>query len=266
MDGTPATAIEREWERELASGLAARRFADWRRRHSALRRFSSPHAVLRFLHGPGDPGGKDRVLAALLSEAPADVVAARFVLRAILPGLRGRGGRALIDARERDELWSAMLASAWERIRSYPTEGGPRRVAATLVLNAVRDALRELGQRRRERAELDPPSAVPSTTPVDVDVEALLGRAVAAGALSGREAELVLATRIDGRALASVAQAEGVAYNTMKLRRQRAERRLLLWLGYPAVPRGQQRRPSLTARVAGAGPSGQAGGNDQPTH
>lgn len=266
MESNPLSSIEQEWERELASGDVARRLAAWRLAHPVLRRFASPPSVLRFLHGPGDSAAKDRVLAALLIEAPADDVAARLVLRAILPGLRGRGGRAMVDARERDELWSAVLANAWERIRSYPAEGGPGRVAATLVLNAVRDALRELGQRRRERAELHPRSAVPSTPPVDGDVDGLLGRAVAAGALSEREAELVLATRIDGRALAAVAAVEGVAYNTMKLRRQRAERRLLLWLGFRAVPRGQQRRPSSSARVAGAGPSGQAGGNDQPTH
>jgi DNA-directed RNA polymerase specialized sigma24 family protein len=259
------SSIERGWEREVASGDVARQLAAWRLAHSGLRRFATPHSLLRFLHGPGDSAAKDQILAALLTEAPADDVAARLVLRAIVPGLRGRGGRALVDAAERDELWSAVVANAWERIRTYPAEGGPRRVAAALVLNAVRDALRELGQRRRERAELDPRWAVPSTPPVDADVEGLLGRAVAAGALSEREAELVLASRIDGQALASVAEAEGVAYNTMKLSRQRAERRLLLWLGYRAVPRGQQRRPSSSARVAGAGPLGQAGGNDQPT-
>jgi DNA-directed RNA polymerase specialized sigma24 family protein len=88
----------------------------------------------------------------------------------------------------------------------------------------------------------------------DADVDSLLETAVRAGALSADEAETILASRIDGRDLADLARCAGVSYNAMKVRRQRAERRLLVFLGYRPVPRGRQNRPSSLARVAGDGP------------
>jgi DNA-directed RNA polymerase specialized sigma24 family protein len=266
VDRVPLDQMEQEWRHEILGDRVAARFAYWRGQHRPLRAFGSPVGIVRFLHGEGDPARKDEVLEAVLREASGDEVAARFVLHAILPGLKHRAGRMLIDSRDREELWSALLAIAWQRIRSYPQAGGPRRVAATLVLNVVRDSVRELRRRREEAGELISPEATAiaatGAPSPDNDVEALVEEGVAAGAISESEAELVLATRIDGRPLATLAEETGVAYNTMKVRRQRAERRLLLWLGYPPVPRGQQRRPSLAARVVGAGPSGQAGGSD----
>ena len=56
-------------------------------------------------------------------------------------------------------------------------------------------------------------------------------RAVAAAAISEEEAELILRTRIDGADLRALADEAGLAYNTLVVRRLRAERRLLLFLG-----------------------------------
>lgn len=102
---------------------------------------------------------------------------------------------------------------------------------------------------------------------VEGDIEPLLVEAVAAGAISRDEATLILASRFEGRPLAALAEEEAVAYNSLKLRRQRAERRLLLYLGYPPVPRGRQRRPlsqcSDYRRAAGAGRAGD--GNQSTT-
>ncbi len=122
------------------------------------------------------------------------------------------------------------------------------------------------------RLAREPPTALESRelrpawpTAEGGDLDALLGVAVAAGALTGREAELVAVTRFDGIPLAHIATATGASYNTVKLRRLRAERRLLVWMGYPPVPRGSQKRPSCSAQVAGAGSRSHAGASRSPS-
>jgi len=72
--------------------------------------------------------------------------------------------------------------------------------------------------------------------PVEADVEAPLRRAIAAGVISGAEAELILATEVDLVPLAVVAERLGVTYNAVKKRRWRAERRLLAFLAEEGSP------------------------------
>ena len=115
----------------------------------------------------------------------------------------------------------------------------------------------ELGRESAWRASAAFASAAvqgrPDAGEVDGDVEALLDKAVEAHAITAGEAELILCTRIDGAELAALADAQGVSYNAIRVRRQRAERRLLVFLGFRPVLRGPQTRPSSFARVAGAG-------------
>src|SRR5439155_5052235 len=74
-----------------------------------------------------------------------------------------------------------------------------------------------------------------------VGVEAILRRAVVAGRVTGDEAELILATEVDGVPLGVVAERLGVSYNAVKIRRQRAEQRLLEFLGVLADPSGRSK-------------------------
>jgi DNA-directed RNA polymerase specialized sigma24 family protein len=176
------------------------------------------------------------------------------VLFAVLPGLKNVARRALVSVEEREDLWATLLACVWEQIRSYPVDRRPRRIAANLLLDTMRSTLAAV---RRERVEDEPlPTSLSDEAPTDErgeDIDALLARAVAAGAISPQEAQLVLSTRFDGIPLAHLAASSGEPYNRVKIRRQRAERRLLVWLGYRPVPRRPQKRPLSSARVAGAG-------------
>jgi DNA-directed RNA polymerase specialized sigma24 family protein len=248
----PVDVLDADWRREASAPLMRARFAAWRDAEPALSRFGDVVSLLRFMRRPGSGAGKDGVLRALLARARHERLAARVVLQLITPGLKRLAGEILTDARDRDELWSALLAVAWEQIRTYPVERRPRRVAANLLLDTLHRTLAELArQTRRSIAEVAQSVEGAGWPCADErDVDALLERAVAAAAITPREAEVILVTRIDGIRLSDVARQQGVSYNTMKLRRQRAERRLLAFLGYVPVPRGQQRRPSSGARVA----------------
>lgn len=263
MDSLPVDLLEQDWRRELHRPRLRQQFAEWRDAEPALARFDDLPALLRFLRRAGRGSDKDAVLRALLARARTEPEAGRVVLEAMLPGLKRLAGRLLTDAREREELWSALMVCAWERIREYPVERRPRKVAANLVLDCLRATLTTLSTWRRDPAAkaYPPPPSMEAPTSCEGDVDGLLAEAVAAGAVSGDEAELILATRIDGATLGELAVSEGVKRDTLKHRRHRAERRLFLFLGLP-VPRTARNRPFSSARVAGVGPSGLAGGDD----
>jgi DNA-directed RNA polymerase specialized sigma24 family protein len=226
-----------------------------------LGRFADAGALIRFMRRPGAPIEKDAALRALLVWAREDPVGGRLVLEAVRPGFLHLLGRLSRGTRDREELRATLTAALWEGIRRYPVERRPRRVAANLLLDTLHRTVTALGRESEWRAvrSLAPPPGSGSLDSVDGDVDGLMERAVVAGALSAEEAELVLLTRVDGERLLELARRSGVAYNTLKVRRQRAERRLLVFLGFRPVPRGQQKRPSSFARVAGAGSKGPDG-------
>jgi DNA-directed RNA polymerase specialized sigma24 family protein len=262
MHRSPAEALAHDWQRLLSSPHLAARFGLWQVKQPELARFTDAAALIRFMRDRHSRAEKDAVLRALLLWAKQEPIGARVVLETIRPGLVNLSVRIVRVDRERDEMWATMLLAVWEGIRSYPLARRPRRVAANLLLDAMHGALVELGHEsawRAAQAHGSPECKHDAPLEIDSDVDGLFARAVGASAVSAAEAELVLATRIDGIALAELARDAGVSYNTMKLRRQRAERRLLLFLGYRPVPRGRQNRPSSLARVAGIGSQGPVG-------
>jgi hypothetical protein len=184
-----------------------------------------------------------------------------MVLEALLPGLKTLARRILLDAEQREELWSALLAHCWERIRCYPLERRPTRIAANVLFDALKTTTREFRRelRYRDRFGEELPADKPASPPLDSDVERLLARAVAALAISREEADLILRTRIDRADLRALAAQAGVTYHALNTRRLRAEKRLLLFLGHPVVTFRGSKGLLSSARVIGAGLTGSAG-------
>jgi DNA-directed RNA polymerase specialized sigma24 family protein len=254
---SPLDALAREWPHLARSRYLRAHFCSWQRSDPVLVRLASPLAAIEFMRGPAALAEKDAVLCALLRCAKEEPSAGQIVLEAIRPGLLNLTARITRNARNREELRATLLLAIWDGIRRYPLERRPRRVAANLLLDALHRTLVEADRESTSRSlwSFTPLESCERLAPeqIDSDVDGMLDRAVRAGALSPTEAEIILASRIDGVMLAELSSAAGVSYNTMKVRRQRAERRLLLFLGFRPVPRGQQKRPSSFARVAGAG-------------
>lgn len=253
--------LEAEWP-GLAAGPLGGRLPLWAASEPALSGFASCQQLLRHLRGlRGRAEAEDAILAALIRQARSDPLAARFVLQALLPGLKRLAGRILLEAHQREELWSALLAHCWERIRCYPLERRPTRIAANLLLDTLKKTTREFRRelRYRDRFGHELPDSLAAGTRTDGDVERVLERAVAAAAISNEEAELILETRIDGADIAQLAASRGLAYNTLVVRRLRAERRLLLFLGKPAVTSAGGKGLLSSARMIGAGLTGSAG-------
>ncbi len=253
--------LEAEWP-ALAAGALAARLPSWAAAEPALAGFATPQQLLRHIRASrGDTRAEDAVMRALVRQASSDPLAARMVLHALLPGLKTLARRILLDADQRDELWSSLLAHCWERIRCYPLERRPTRIAANILFEALKKTTREFRRELRDRDRFgnELPSEQEAPIPVDRDAERLIGRAVAAAAISEEEAQLILRSRIDRADLRLLAASKGVAYNTLVVRRLRAERRLLLFIGEPAVTFAGSKGLLSSARVIGAGLTGSAG-------
>jgi len=248
----PVPALDREWQQLARASLPAHLRA-WALHEPALAPFADPERLIRFLRGPASAEAKDELLRPLLRVARHEPLAARVVLQALMPGLKRLSARALLDASEWDELWELLLAHAWERIRRYPLARRPRRIAANVLLDTLHRTLRELDRERRRRRRGDVDAAVPVPVPDRrAEIARLLRHAVSAGAISQLEARIIFAARIERSSLTELAGEEGLAYNVLRVRLQRAERRLLLYLGYPGVPNRRAKGPLSSARVIGA--------------
>lgn len=226
------TQLEQEWpllaRRELAQALPA-----WSVRQPSLSRFDSAPALLGFLH-TAPPAETDELLSALLALARDDRLAGRFVLQALLPGLKSQL-RRIAHTRDRyDELWELLLFYAWEAICSYPLERRPARVAANLLLQVLHDTSREFHRDRRPPQVQRAPRQAPQTTarprrlparctPRPALRASTLRRALAAGVISHRDASLILRSRVRGVSLQTLAEEANVPYQTLLKRRQRAE-------------------------------------------
>jgi hypothetical protein len=260
----PVPALEREWQQLTRASLPPRLGA-WAVHEPALAPFSDPACLIRFLRGPAPAEAKDELLRPLLRIARDEPLAARVVLQALMPGLKRLSARALLDISEWEELWELLLAHAWERIRRYPLARRPRQIAANVLLDTLNRTLRELERERRRRGRGDLDSDVPAPIPDQrMDALRVLAAAVKAGAISRLEARLIFGVRLERCSLAEIASEERLAYNVLRVRLQRAERRLLLHLGYPRVPKRRAKAPLSSARVIGAERAGRIAPNRSP--
>jgi DNA-directed RNA polymerase specialized sigma24 family protein len=242
VDPVPLVALEREWAL-LARGRLRLELRTWGTRETSLARFGSPDRLIGFLWDRRvPPAEKDAVLLALLRLARKEELASRVVLQAMLPGLKAlarpwlkRDAKGREPPIDREELWQVLFVEMLGRIKTYPLERRPRKVAANLIGDVKHVAAAE---RKRARAALN---AVPEDEPLEldeaalwsrpgVDVEEPLRRAVAAKAITAADAELLLLIAVDELGLREAAERLGLPYNLARIRVQRARRRLLMFL------------------------------------
>jgi hypothetical protein len=184
------------------------------------------------------------VLAALAGRAPTDDLAARTLLQLLVPALSALARRlwALGDA---DERAAAVVATAYERIRTYPIERRPRHVAANVVWDTTQRllasisrqapnrkvrgvAVDESGALGREqcddergrcwgRSELDEPASAAE------ELIGLLAWARRRGHITADAAELIALTRVADVPAAALAPRFGRDAQGVRRRRLRAE-------------------------------------------
>jgi len=142
----------------------------------------------------GEPARSDRLLAVLARRAPDDEIAARLLLHLLLPGAKALAGRVwwLGSAEERA---AAVVGARFERIRTYPFQRRPRRIAA----NVLADAHGWLWRNRPGRFAVEVPVAEitsdqlgrPGAPGPSEELLDLLAWAMHAGVLSADEVRLI---------------------------------------------------------------------------
>ena len=133
----------------------------WQARQPALRGFTSPQQLLRFLHNRSMEETNEPLLA-LLALARDDQLAerfrlaGRFLIQAMLPSLKSQAKRIVHPPEFRDEVWELLLFYAWEAILTYPIPSGARPATSgvNLVLQVLHNATREL-RRANEHTEVE---------------------------------------------------------------------------------------------------------------
>lgn len=220
------TLLDDEWA-TLACGPTARRaLIRWSRSYPALADLPDFDALLDRRR---DPLVANDVLAALAALAPADELAARVLLQALLPGLvRLAATAGYDDPNALDE----MVSLAWERVRTYPT---------TRCGSVAANVLWDVRKWYRRHRLIEAPRSVPlddvdgscgdraeSAEDTVLAGSALdeLGRACRAGVITDTALALIVRTRLRGESLADIAAEEDVNVHRLAQRRWRAECRL----------------------------------------
>jgi len=154
------------------------------------------------------------------------------LLQLLLPGTRGLARRwwALGDP---DERAAAAVTAVYHRIRRYPIERRPGRVAANVLLDAAQELRRAIpkvvalptadpGAQAASAHGRGPALATAPDHPA-IELTEVLADAVAAGIVDRDDAELIARSRIGGQRVADIAQHRGLRPRTLWDRRQRAE-------------------------------------------
>lgn len=220
--------LDAEWRRVASSPVARRALARWAVVHPPLRGLADLDELLERRR---DPEKAPAILAALAELAAADELAARTLLKALVPGLVRLSTTAGYDH------WDAideMLSLAWERIRTYPTDR-PGTVAGNVLL--------DVKKRYRRHRRIDAPRSIvlrpsPILPPGDADLarsaedEAIDQvafddfLAVQRRIVGDRGLRAVVSTRVAERSLEEVAAEENISVQTLYVRRIRAEQQL----------------------------------------
>jgi len=218
--------LDGEWRKLSHEPTTARRLRDVCRCADDARTLADVEAYVR---GAG-PEAADRVLLALVTRAVAgDELAARVLLQLLLPGTRNLARRwwALGDP---DERAAAAVTAVYHRIRHYPLERRPGKVAANVLMDAARELRRAAARIDRcvphddRRAAADAADNQP--TDAAEELAGALLDAVDDGTITRADAELIARSRIDGTRIATLAADHGMSSRTLWARRQRAERAL----------------------------------------
>ena len=226
---TVFTQLDREWaamtrQRSTAIDLAEA---------CALASVATPTDLVQAVRRAG-PEQADAVLASLARRSrDGSDTAARALLQLLLPGTCRLAARwwALGSAEERA---AAAVAAVFDRIRRYPIDRRPSKIAANVLLDANQDlarAARKVSADRQRTAPTEPGRLIgrraeEALSAAD-ELRDVIDDAVAAGQVPAKWAALIVATHIEGDDLPSIARRTGTPIRTLQWRRRTAEAALV---------------------------------------
>ena len=245
---TVFTLLDADWALVQHSSEATEALRRWRRDDQALASLGDLSALVAAAERRGVPERTDAILSALARRAPDDGIAARVLLQLLLPGARAMA-RRLWWIGTPDETAAAVIEAVYERIRTYPWQRRPAKIAANVLADATQRLLRarrgwldEVPYEELDERALTAVQGVETNDSAE-ELIGLLDWAQRGGHLTPAEVRLIAQTRILDTSLEDLSRDEGIAVNSMRRRRQRAERKLADAVakdgatGGPEVPR-----------------------------
>jgi len=223
----------------------------------------TPESIIALLRRRGRATASDRnaVWACLLDgigRKDLDQAAWQtFCLGLLFPGLAAsfrrlwpaaRVARSIIEA---DDVWAELVTAALTALRAAAARPHRERLASRLVLDifheghrmvtaalAIQD--RQMPIEERSSPDADGVQAPPSHLLVDEELRMihLLNQLARVGVLTHRQADILNRTRIRQQRLIDLAVAEGIGYEALRKRRDRAEAALLRHLQAVAARHG----------------------------
>jgi DNA-directed RNA polymerase specialized sigma24 family protein len=230
MSPTIFDHLDAEWPHISRTRAARDALRSWAMEDEALAGYTDLGA-LAAAHATAGPGDADRTLAGLARRAPTDRLAARVVLQLLLPGCRALTRVVPYAGAEPEERAAAVVAAAFGRIRTYPIERRPARIALNVMLDtrktlsARRSQVVEVPMSAGDLRELD--SVDPQLPSAAQELLDLLIEAVELGRLDHSAARLIALTRICDRSCRDIAEQHGTHPGSIRRRRHAAERSLI---------------------------------------
>lgn len=218
--------LDREWKDHYAhskEGTTALR--RWQRTEPALRGIEDLDALLEARR---DPARAYDILAPLGRRAPYDLIAARTLFQALLPGLVALG---LHTFKREKGAFEEIVGLAWIRIRTYP-RSRTGSVAGNVVLDVRKDyiAARAAAAPQEELLSATPTRGFSSPpaeeTALTSRIYEELAEAFAAGVVDERDLDVLVRTRTGMATLEEVAADHETTPRYAQCVRWRAEQRL----------------------------------------
>lgn len=227
MSSSLFRSLDHDWCHRASGSRSRQALRRWAEDQPVFGLFIDLDQMLLHVHRRGHPAVSDRVLAALAKLAPSDDVAARALLQAMLPGLKALT-HSFAWWGDPEETAAAVVAACWERIRTYPIERRPRRIAANILLDTRQRVIRQHHRAINDTDQLGVEELMSDQGGIHPAVE-LLGHVADAmrhGCLEHDDARLIVLTRLADVPISELASAGGLGAETIRRRRRVAEARL----------------------------------------
>ncbi len=220
-------ALDEEWTWLARSRRSTEALRGWAETHPVLARFADLDDLIEFVQRRNQAIANDRIHVALVDLAASDLLAARTLLCAVQPGLVAIAMHYRLAGDDQDEIASAVVAAAMERIRTYPLHRRPARVAINVLLDTRQAVSRSLFRCRVEEVEVPEWSDTVVEPVPERDAAAQVRDVLDDARRSGRVAEddlrLIVLTRLGGVTFEEIAARRGVPAARLRQRRLRAE-------------------------------------------
>lgn len=220
------TKLDAEWSKFLRHPTSIEHLRRWSAQDSILNRFDDLGELVTYAQTRGHPAESDEVLGCLAPRGVSDLTAARTLLQAVLYALIPIAVRFRPAIGDIEESNALVIATAYDRIRTYPATRRPRHIAANIVLDTQQTISRTVCRPRVDETLTSEVENLPveaaATSPADQLID-LVGDALRRRAIRRSDARIIVLTRIFDLPVEELAVENGCLPHSLRRRRLRAE-------------------------------------------